>query len=584
MYLIPSYSMLSATATTFMLSVIFLLLSKQSSKQYMRLWGISWLLCSFMFILDFFNLTTEISEVAYIMFRQILTLMGAHLFLLGTYHFFQLQIPSYFHTITTASILIILTYPTTDSLYHIMLIPNIMLCSGMIIFSGCMFIAFSWTQQLYEKVLASFLILLWSIFINHFGFTLKNATIATVTYFIGLIIVNCLMLTLIIMYFKKLRFLDKRNSERFRLLVENSSDTMFLYDYRKQAFEYISPTISTLIGLDSSRLYNAPDRFFDYISMEEKNKEIINIFSKPVINPGSGVLCLYKDGEIDRWSEIHYIPIRDNVGTVSAVEGILKDITEQRKMQQDLKATETAKREFLENISHEIKTPVTLIRGYTESMLDKLIPKESTDTYLKIINSKATMIATLLDDLTQLSDFTSQTMEYKFYEQPARELFEELMKQSEAHITASNHIAEISMNIIPEAIVIADPYRIQQVISNLLNNAIRHTPEGKRISISCISYFNEELIGSTDEDDYNIPKGVVAFTVNDTGDGIPEKDLDHIFERNFSGGNRVRKNSSKTGLGLYISKQIITQHSGHISANNNPDCGARITFSIPYYK
>lgn len=583
MYTIPSYSMLTATATTFLLSIIFLMLSKQTNKHYMLLWGISWLLCSSMFILDFFNLFIEIPEVSYIMFRQILTLIGAHLFLLGTYHFFQLQMPSYFHTITVASTMLILTYHTSDTIYHLMMIPNIMICSGMIIVSGCMFIAISWTQKLHEKVLASFFIILWSIFINHFGFTLKNTTIATITYFIGLIVVNCLMLTLIIMYFKKLRFLDNRNSERFRLLVENSSDSMFLYDYKAQTFEYISPHISNLVGLDYSKLYNNPDRFFDYITMEEKNKEAINIFSRPVTTPGSEVLCLYKNGEINKWSEMHYIPIYNNSGSVTAVEGILKDITEQKKMQQELKMTETAKREFLENISHEIKTPVTLIRGYTESMLDNLIPKESTDTYLKIINSKATMIATLLDDLTQLSDFTSQTMEYKFYEQSANELFEEFMNQSKAHIIASNHLAELNMNITPDAIVITDPYRIQQIISNLLNNAIRHTPEGNKISISCNSYFKEELL-SSDDNDYNIPKGDIVFTVSDTGDGIPEKDLKHIFERNFSGSNRIHTNSSKTGLGLYISKQIITQHSGHISARNNPDCGASITFSIPYYK
>lgn len=102
---------------------------------------------------------------------------------------------------------------------------------------------------------------------------------------------------------------------------------------------------------------------------------------------------------MERWSQIHYIPIRDNTGTVSAVEGILRDITEQKRAEESLKEAEEAKKEFLENISHEIKTPITLIQGYTESLLDKVVPPESTDTYLKMINSKANVLTTLLSDL-----------------------------------------------------------------------------------------------------------------------------------------------------------------------------------------
>ena len=161
-------------------------------------------------------------------------------------------------------------------------------------------------------------------------------------------------------------------------------------------------------------------------------------------------------------------------------------------------------------------------------------------------------------------------------------MFSDLIKQSEFHIISSNHIAKIDINISPDAIIIADQYRMQQVILNIINNAIRHTPLKGTITVICRSYFNEELL-SIHKDDYNIPKGEIVFSVSDTGDGIPERDLPHIFERNFSGGNRIKKSSEKTGLGLYISKQIITQHSGSMFARNNADGGAEISFTIPYY-
>lgn len=584
MYIIPSYSMLASTATTLMLSMIFLLLSYQSSKNYMRLWGISWLICSVIFLLDFFKLTIiDIDETIYITIRQMLMLCEAHLFLLGTYHFFQKKFHKYFTYATFISAISILLYPTIPFIYSFMLMPNIVYCSGLIIISGCMFIAISWTQKLPEKIIASFLIILYSIFINHFGFTFKNSSLASITYFIGLFAVNLLILTLIIIYFKKLRFVDKKNSSRFRLLVENSSDAMFLYDYNKQNFEYITPTIFDFIGLSDKQLYDMPDRFFDYINVDEKYKNVLKIFSRPISEPGNGTLILYSDGNIKKWSEIHYIPIKDNTGTVTAVEGILRDITERKRMEINLKETENAKKELLENISHEIKTPVTLIKGYTESMLDKMVPKESTDTYLKMINSKAMMLSTLVDDLAQISEVASQTMEYKFYEQTAVSLFEDIVNQCKFQIESSGHISNIYTHISPDAIVIADPYRIQQVVSNLMNNALRHTPAGNTISVSCASYFHEEMLAQ-ELDDYDVPKGDIVFTVSDTGDGIPESDLPHIFERSFSGGNRIRKGSSKTGLGLHISNQIVTQHSGRMTARNNPTGGAEISFFIPYYK
>ena len=471
---------------------------------------------------------------------------------------------------------------------NMMIIPNIIFSSGLLIYSGCMFIAISWTQKLPEKLIASFLIILWSIFINHFAFSLKNQQLEIFSYFISIFTVNVLILTLIIIYFKKLRFIDTKQHNRFRLLVENSSDSMFLYDYKRQQFEYISPGISSLIGISEEKLYEMPERFFDYVNTPKKYSSVLSIFSHPVKRPNGGILMLYKNGIVERWSEIHYIPIRDNTGTVSAVEGILRDITEQKRAEESLKEAEEAKKEFLENISHEIKTPITLIQGYTESLLDKVVPPESTETYLKMINSKANVLTTLVSDLAQLSDMSSQTMEYRFYEYDAAEIMPDLVQQGEYHITASGHKVSTEVHVTPHTVVIIDPQRIQQVISNLISNAIRHTPSGREISISCVSYPHENMMHApASDDDYSIPDGEILVTVSDQGDGIPDKDIPYIFERNFSGGRRIQTSPSgkgNSGLGLYISSQIISQHSGRMSAKNNPDGGAALSFSLPYYR
>lgn len=131
----------------------------------------------------------------------------------------------------------------------------------------------------------------------------------------------------------------------------------------------------------------------------------------------------------------------------------------------------------------------------------------------------------------------------------------------------------------------------------MINNSIRHTPDGQKIYVTCHTYPNENLIHAADfnEYDYNIPKGELLFTVSDTGDGIPEDDLSRIFDRNFSGGRRPNEadtshlgkdvgHLTRSGLGLHISKQIIMQHSGKIFAKNNKYGGAEISFTLPYYK
>ena len=588
MHFVPGYSMMAATATTFMLSMIFLLLSGQSKKQYMRFWGIAWLVYSAMFLLDFCHLNWNFVYLGYVMLRQMLALLGSYTFLLGTHHFFQIKCPAVLGFAAIISTISMVLYPASYPVYTLMIIPNIIFSSGLLIYSGCMFIAISWTQKLPEKLIASFLIILWSIFINHFAFSLKNQQLEIFSYFISIFTVNVLILTLIIIYFKKLRFIDTKQHNRFRLLVENSSDSMFLYDYKRQQFEYISPGISSLIGISEEKLYEMPERFFDYVNTPKKYSSVLSIFSRPVKRPNGGILMLYKNGIVERWSQIHYIPIRDNTGTVSAVEGILRDITEQKRAEESLKEAEEAKKEFLENISHEIKTPITLIQGYTESLLDKVVPPESTDTYLKMINSKANVLTTLLSDLAQISDMSSQTMEYKFYEHNASDIMQELIQQGEFHITTSGHTVSTKVNIVPYAVIIIDPQRIQQVISNLISNAIRHTPSGRKISISCVSYPHEDMMHApASDDDYSIPDGEILVTVSDQGDGIPEKDISHIFERNFSGGRRIQTSPSgkgNSGLGLYISSQIISQHSGRMSAKNNPDGGAALSFSLPYYR
>jgi two-component system sensor histidine kinase ResE len=284
---------------------------------------------------------------------------------------------------------------------------------------------------------------------------------------------------------------------------------------------------------------------------------------------------------------MHYLPILDALGNPIAVEGILRDITERKKIEENLGISETARRELVENISHELRTPITLIQGYLESLLNNVVPAASVQSCLKMVHSKTLMINSLLEDLIQASQFTSQTLEYKFYELNALEYFSNLIAQTEFQTSRSGLNFFSQNDLESSATVIIDPSRIEQVVSNLISNSIRHTPGGGSLSVECTAHQEEHLSDGSLAEDHasSIPCGEIVFSVTDTGEGVHPDDLPHLFERGFQGRNKLgSQQSGGAGLGLYISLQIMKQHSGRMWAKQNPGGGTTISFSIPYYR
>ncbi|MGI6733860.1 MAG: PAS domain-containing sensor histidine kinase [Anaerovoracaceae bacterium] len=586
MSMLYGFSMTSAISTTLVFGLIFLFLAKQNSRLYMILWGVCWIVYSVMFSLDFIYLSDFYNSVHYIAERQALSIIAALLFLAGTHRFFRLQLARDLYSVTLLCLFIILIATFSEELYDLIIIPAIMFSTGLLVWAGWIFISYSWTQNIPEKLIASFLIILWAIFSNHFAFSLYDIAIATFNYFIGLFMVNLLILFLLIIHFKKTRFLLMKSEQRYRLLVENSSDSMFLYDYKKEKFQYISPSVQPLLGISAAELYVSPQRFFEKIDMSNQNQELLNLFQRPIRSPSKALLCLKKDDQPYRWSEMHYLPIMDALGSTIAVEGILRDITERKQIEESLKASESARRELIDSISHELRTPITLIQGYVESMLDDVVPPSSVPLYLKMIHSKTQLLNMLLDDLIQISHFTSQTFDYKFYEHDACKFFSNIIAQAEFQVKRSGKNFVSENTIENNLIVILDPFRIEQVVANLINNSIRHTPAGGTITVQCMNRWEEGIKkGSSLEDStLTIPEGEIIFTVTDTGEGIHPDDLPHLFERGFQGRNSSGNSKRNAGLGLFISMQIIKQHSGRIWAKNNSEGGAILSFSIPYYR
>lgn len=243
--------------------------------------------------------------------------------------------------------------------------------------------------------------------------------------------------------------------------------------------------------------------------------------------------------------------------TIRGLIGFFRDITEEKRV-------EAIKRDFVANVSHELRTPLASIKGYAETLLDGAMKdSDILDKFLSIIDKHANRMTALIDDLLILSKLESQQMPLNLEEVDIQGLIQGVIHSLEKN--ARDKGLKLVGNIqkdIPK--IMSDKVRLEQVIVNLIDNAVKYTNHGE-------VRLNAFIDGET-----------LRVDVEDTGTGIPEKDLARIFERFY----RVDKGRSRdlggTGLGLAIVKHIIQAHNGKIWVHSLPGKGTTFSFSIPF--
>lgn len=237
---------------------------------------------------------------------------------------------------------------------------------------------------------------------------------------------------------------------------------------------------------------------------------------------------------------------------------ILQDITERQKL-------ENMQRDFVANVSHELKTPLTSIKSYTETLMGGGIEDPAISSeFLHIIDAEADRMNRLVKDLLQLSRLDYQ--QEKWYKKESNLI--PLLKSTVAKIELTAKVKKQHLNCIfdeaQKIMVIIDKDGIEQVLLNILSNAIKYTQEGGRIDI----------------DAFGLGK-VSKIIITDNGMGIPGKEVSRVFERFF----RVDKARSRamggTGLGLAISKQIVEEHNGTIELDSTEGKGTKVTITLP---
>ncbi|MDI9475849.1 MAG: ATP-binding protein [Natronincolaceae bacterium] len=257
-----------------------------------------------------------------------------------------------------------------------------------------------------------------------------------------------------------------------------------------------------------------------------------------------------------------YAPFMDQSGGVEGIIILLQDVTKHQKL-------ENMRKEFVANVSHELKTPLTTIRSYTETLLDGAIDdRELSINFLQVVGSETERMARLVRDLLQLSDLDLQQSKWSKKAVDLKEIVEETI--SKLDVSAKNKQQRVSLS--PEnleegaAMIYADKDRIGQVILNLLSNSIKYTPEGGSINI-----------------DINTQGDTLILEIEDNGIGIPGEDLARIFERFYRVDKARARELGGTGLGLSIAKEIIEAHEGTIEIFSEEGVGTKTVIHLPIF-
>lgn len=223
-------------------------------------------------------------------------------------------------------------------------------------------------------------------------------------------------------------------------------------------------------------------------------------------------------------------------------------------------------KELISNISHDLKTPLTAIKGYAEGLIDGVADTpEKQQKYLRTIYSKANDMTTLVEELSFYSKIDTNNMPYHFEQVLVNDYFRDCMEECRAELEIKHFAVEFSTNVEDTVYVTADREQLKRVMNNIIGNSAKYSkPEEE----------NKIAVRILEEAKF------VRVEVEDNGQGISQTDLQHIFERFYRADHSRNSKQGGTGLGLAIVKKIIEEHGGTIHAESEEGKGTMISFTL----
>ena len=351
---------------------------------------------------------------------------------------------------------------------------------------------------------------------------------------------------------------ETTESERQRLdsVLKHMSDGVIATDRRGKSI-IVNNRAVDLLGLNREEAVGKSIMEVLDLSKEFTFRQLLETNEDLILHIDEG------EGKADSILQGEFSVIQRDTGFISGVVCVLTDITEQEKVEQE-------RRNFVSNVSHELRTPLTSVKSYTESLQDGAWKDpDIAPQFLQVISTETERMIRMITDLLNLSRMDQGKLQLEREYVSMNDLFSHILDrfdmvlQSEAY---RNKNYKIQRDLTQRTLwVDIDQDKVTQVIDNIMNNALKYSPDGGTITCRLMETHNSVVLSITDE-----------------GMGIPRKDLQHIFERFYRVDKARARSMGGTGLGLAISREVLMLHGGRIWATSVENKGSTFFISLPY--
>jgi two-component system phosphate regulon sensor histidine kinase PhoR len=338
--------------------------------------------------------------------------------------------------------------------------------------------------------------------------------------------------------------------ENFETILSSMVEGVIVIN-SKGKIEHASPNFCQLLELRSKETQNK--LYWEVIWNQEINDSIKEaLLHKRAVRKEINII-----GPQESFFSMQISPVMDREEKLLSLIAVFHDITE-------LKKLEKIRAEFVANVSHELKTPLTAIKGFVETL--KTSAKDDPVTasrFLDIIDKQTQRLENLVNDLLILSSIESKEVKMNIVAEPLNKIIHSVISLHKKIIEDKGHQVTVDVPAdLPNVLV--DRQRMEQVFVNLLDNAVKFTPPAGKISIQA-----------------RWEKPYVVIEVRDTGVGIPAEHLSRVFERFYRVDRARSREAGGTGLGLAIVRQIVTAHQGKIEVESSSEAGSNFRIFLP---
>lgn len=263
-----------------------------------------------------------------------------------------------------------------------------------------------------------------------------------------------------------------------------------------------------------------------------------------------------KDDEPPKWISGAYAPVRDTAGKITLAIGSLRDVSRSKEVEQ-------LQHDFVSIVSHELRGPLTAIKGFIKTLLTKghRLPQETHQEFLETINEQADRLNQLVEDLLNVSRIESRRLRLTLTDVDLEAVTRKLVSQFSSKWGHRSILIESDPNV---PLIRADHKKIEEVLINLIDNAIKYSPEGGDIKV---------MFARMEES--------IEVAIEDSGLGMAPEDTARLFEKFHRIATRQTRDIGGTGLGLYIVKNLVEAHGGGIIVSSAPGVGSTFTVTLP---